>query len=201
MAQDNSETAPAITEAVPPQATTVSPGNEKPTQVVSFTQEEIFSVDNHQGSEPEVSPVHRPVDEDEVPPSPKDNHIRVHVSRHSTETGESKLSKRRLPILWPTTKDSGPGVHWYTPTMMILLGLAGLFGALGHHLYNAGLDGEPVIDAQWPQRWGVALAFFVKMTLVGAVQMAVKQRAWVSKLCDGYIHKFYSSSTNSSGLS
>jgi hypothetical protein len=65
--------------------------------------------------------------------------------------------------------------------MMILLGLAGLFGALGHHLYNARLDGQPVgTDTQWPQRWGVAMAFFVKMTLVGAVQMAVKQRAWVS---------------------
>ncbi|KAK4184989.1 hypothetical protein QBC35DRAFT_390507 [Podospora australis] len=63
---------------------------------------------------------------------------------------------------------------------MILLGLIGLLGALGHHLYNDSLSGSPVVNAQWPQRWGVALAFFVKMTLVGSVQMAFKQRAWLT---------------------
>ncbi|KAB5549460.1 hypothetical protein GE09DRAFT_1059936 [Coniochaeta sp. 2T2.1] len=117
---------------------------------------------------------------EETPSPSKKDAIRVHVSRRSTETGDSKGSKRGLRIQWPNTKQLGPGIHWYTPTMMITLAFAGLFGGLGHHLYNAGLKGQPVIDAQWPQRWGVAMAFFVKMTLVGAVQIAVKQRAWLT---------------------
>lgn len=105
----------------------------------------------------------------------------IRGSRRSTATGSFEASKRRVLSRWPTVKELGPGIYWYTPAMMIFLLLAGLFGALGHHMYNARLDGQPVIDAQWPQRWGVAMAFFVKMTLVGAVQTAVKQRAWVSR--------------------
>lgn len=122
------------------------------------------------------------VENEPLSPSKKDN-VQVQVSRRSTETGDSKVSQRRFGIIrWPSNKNNlEPGIHWYTPTMMVLLGLAGLFGGLGHHLYNSRLKGQPVgNDAQWPQRWGVAMAFFVKMTLVGAVQIAVKQRAWVS---------------------
>jgi len=63
---------------------------------------------------------------------------------------------------------------------MIFLALAGFFGALGHHLYNKRLHGQEVKDVAWPQRFGIALAFFIKMVLVGSVQIAFKQRAWVS---------------------
>ena len=124
----------------------------------------------------DISPAEEPLS------PPKKSNIQIHVSRQSTETGDSKASKKRMRIQWPKGKQEGPGIHWYTPTMMISLAFAGLFGGLGHHLYNAGLNGQPVVDAQWPQRWGVAMAFFVKMTLVGAVQIAVKQRAWVSTI-------------------
>lgn len=72
-----------------------------------------------------------------------------------------------------------PGIHWYHPVVMLFLALGGLFGAIGHHLYNLSLEGKEVFDAQWPQRWGVALAFFIKMMLGAAVQTAFKQRAWV----------------------
>lgn len=115
-------------------------------------------------------------------PSKHDN-LRVPATRRSTGTSKtsSKPSfQKRFTIRWPRQNNRAPAIHWYTPVMMVLLGLAGLFGALGHHLHNSNLHGQPVKDAQWPQRWGVALAFFVKMTLVGAVQTAVKQRAWVS---------------------
>jgi hypothetical protein len=143
----------------------------------------VIEVEQHAGEDPAPS-------QDEELPTSKDEKLRVQVnqvSRQSTETGDSKISKRRFAIKWPSTGDvEGPQIHWYTPTMMILLGIAGLLGAVGHHLYNSRLQGRPVIgDAQWPQRWGVAMAFFVKMTLVGAVQMAVKQRAWVSTIVYG----------------
>jgi hypothetical protein len=143
----------------------------------------VIEVENNADEDPAHS-------QDEEFPTSKDEklHVQVNqVSRQSTETGDSKISKRRFVIKWPSTSDVlGPQIHWYTPTMMILLGVAGLLGAVGHHLYNSRLQGRPVIgDAQWPQRWGVAMAFFVKMTLVGAVQMAVKQRAWVSTIMYG----------------
>lgn len=138
-------------------------------------------------SRPEVITVTTTQDTGNTTPSPTEKDAKVtvqvsHVSHQSTETGDSKMSMRRFAVKWPLTSGiSAPGIHMYTPITMILLGFAGLFGALGHHLYNTHLHQRPVgADAQWPQRWGVAMAFFVKMTLVGAVQMAVKQRAWVS---------------------
>jgi hypothetical protein len=136
-----------------------------------------------------------PANEHEASES-KGEEVRVHVntvSRSSTGTRSSKSLQGRFPLKRSSfsfvSDVLGPDIHWYTPTMMLLLGLAGLFGALGHHLYNNHLDRRPVNgDAQWPQRWGVALAFFVKMTLVGAVQMSVKQRSWV---CSSSLHKAF----------
>jgi len=165
----------------------------------------------------------------ETPSSPstpsKDGklNVLVGVSSVSTETtavqtpvSPGKFSKKQRSSLFTWTTGSsttaastsnnsnnaspeGLKIHWYTPTSMVLLGIAGFAGALAHHLYNASLDGTPVEDAQWPQRWGVALAFFVKMTLVGAVQIAVKQRAWLSvkkrgfkvKTLDSIFHACY----------
>lgn len=99
---------------------------------------------------------------------------------HSQGSNDSK-EKKRIDIRWTKSEaDPLPGIHWYYPVVMIFLALGGLFGAIGHHLYNLHLDGKEVAsDAQWPQRWGVALAFFIKMMLGAAVQTAFKQRAWV----------------------
>ncbi|ROW08545.1 hypothetical protein VPNG_06196 [Cytospora leucostoma] len=64
---------------------------------------------------------------------------------------------------------------------MVGLAFLGFFAALGHHLYNASLNGQEVSgDAQWPPRYGSALAFFVRMVLVGSVQIAYKQQAWLA---------------------
>jgi hypothetical protein len=57
---------------------------------------------------------------------------------------------------------------------------AGAAGAIGHHFYNAKLHGHIVRDSDWTQRWGLALAFFIKFCLIGAVQIAYKQTVWVS---------------------
>jgi hypothetical protein len=176
MPGDKEETALAIIKTGPIPTAMSDSLKEDPSPVVNTTEDDIAPTANTEQKTPVVD---RAAAEEQGSIDSKNSNVQVRVSRRSTATGDSKESKRRFVIRWPTAKELGPGIHWYTPTMMVLLGLAGLFGGLGHHLYNAGLDGQPVIDAQWPQRWGVAMAFFVKMTLVGAVQMAVKQRAWV----------------------
>ena len=89
----------------------------------------------------------------------------------------TRLSRR---FRWkPPSDDFQWGIHWYKPALMISLALLGLLAALGHHLFNSGLHGRKVQDAEWPQRWGIALAFFIKMVLTGAVQCAYTQSAWV----------------------
>ena len=180
MPSDTQEPSRAVPERAPTPTAGPEPQKEKPVPATNTATDDISTA---RDLEPGHSRAEGTTEEERTASDSKNSNVHVHVSRRSTETGDSKIYKPRLLIRWPTTKEQpelGPGIHWYTPVMMILLGLAGLFGALGHHLYNAGLDGRPVVNAQWPQRWGVAMAFFVKMTLVGAVQMAVKQRAWVS---------------------
>lgn len=100
-------------------------------------------------------------------------------SQRSDESNDSR-SKKRVLIRWSSSDDSQSGIYWYIPCAIMFLAFCGFFGALGHHLYNQHLDGQEVIDSQWPQRWGLALAFFIKMVLVGSVQLSFKQRAWVS---------------------
>jgi len=88
--------------------------------------------------------------------------------------------QKGLNMQWSRSKiDTQPGIYGYYPATMILLALGGLFGAVGHHLYNQHLNGREVGNAEWPQRWGIALAFFIKMMLGAAVQVAFKQIAWV----------------------
>ncbi|KAK4227295.1 hypothetical protein QBC38DRAFT_455389 [Podospora fimiseda] len=115
--------------------------------------------------------------------SSENGNVGVPVSPQSTETAtpSSKFSLKRETLRrWTTFSENGPKIHWYTPTTMVILSLCGFFGALGHHLYNSALHGQEVKDSEWPQRWGIALAFFVKMTLIGAVQSAFKQLAWLT---------------------
>src|SRR5689334_16559729 len=50
----------------------------------------------------------------------------------------------------------------------------------GHHLFDDRLHGREVHGPQWPQRWGLALSTFGKVCLAGAVEIAYKQRLWVS---------------------
>lgn len=70
--------------------------------------------------------------------------------------------------------------EFYLQFSMVGLAFLGLFTALAHHLYNASLSGQEISgDPQWPPRYGSALSFFVRMVLVGSVQIAYKQQAWV----------------------
>lgn len=69
---------------------------------------------------------------------------------------------------------------------MLGLALLGVLTAVAHHLYNKSMHGVKVEgDPQWPPRFGNALSFFIKIVLIGAVQIAYKQQAWVSFLQAG----------------
>ena len=69
-------------------------------------------------------------------------------------------------------------IHWFTPAMAITLFVAGIMAAVGHHLFYASLDGRPAEDQLKMIRFGTALAFFVKSTLVGSIILCYRQRIW-----------------------
>jgi hypothetical protein len=69
-------------------------------------------------------------------------------------------------------------IHWITPALIAALFVAGVIGAMGHHAFYMHLDGKPAEDQLKMIRYGTALAFFVKSTLVGTVIMCYRQRIW-----------------------
>ncbi|CAI6275134.1 unnamed protein product [Periconia digitata] len=69
-------------------------------------------------------------------------------------------------------------IHWATPALAIVLFVAGVMAALGHHFFYASLDGQPAENQLLMIRYGTALAFFVKSTLVGCVVLCYRQRIW-----------------------
>ncbi|KAL3428460.1 hypothetical protein PVAG01_01969 [Phlyctema vagabunda] len=71
------------------------------------------------------------------------------------------------------------GLEWYHPVSMIgLMGL-GIIAMLSHHFLNWALDGHLVGDPQWPQRGGLALAFFAKVCLITSIEIAYRQVVWL----------------------
>ncbi len=79
-------------------------------------------------------------------------------------------------------KSSQWSVHWYLPSLMIALYIAGVCTALGHHFYYSLHQGRIVHDDGWPLRIGIGLAFLARACFVGSVQIAYKQWAWVGFL-------------------
>ncbi|KAF2188127.1 hypothetical protein K469DRAFT_660660 [Zopfia rhizophila CBS 207.26] len=69
-------------------------------------------------------------------------------------------------------------VHWSTPAIITALFVAGVMGAIGHHLFYRHLDGKPAEDQLKMIRYGTALAFFTKSTFVGTVILCYRQRIW-----------------------
>ncbi|KAL1597770.1 hypothetical protein SLS60_008257 [Paraconiothyrium brasiliense] len=69
-------------------------------------------------------------------------------------------------------------VHWITPALMIVLFVAGVGAAVGHHFFYMSLEGKPSTDQLTMVRYGTALAFFVKSALVGSIVMCYRQRIW-----------------------
>jgi hypothetical protein len=69
-------------------------------------------------------------------------------------------------------------IHWTTPALIGSLFVAGVAAAVGHHFFYAHLNGQPAHDQLQQIRYGTALAFFVKSTLVGTSIMCNRQRIW-----------------------
>lgn len=69
-------------------------------------------------------------------------------------------------------------IHWWTPTSMVALLILGVLGAVSHHLFYTSLDGKEANNQLQKIRYGTALAFFTKMTLVGSVVVGYRQRIW-----------------------
>jgi hypothetical protein len=69
-------------------------------------------------------------------------------------------------------------IHWTTPAIIGSLFVAGVVAAVGHHFFYAHLNGQPAHEQLKMIRYGTAMAFFVKSTLVGTAIMCNRQRIW-----------------------
>jgi hypothetical protein len=69
-------------------------------------------------------------------------------------------------------------IHWQLPAIILVLFIAGVMGAVGHHLFYTSLHGKPANNQLKMVRYGTALAFFTKSTLVGSVVLSYRQRIW-----------------------
>ncbi|MCJ1468035.1 hypothetical protein MMC07_006661 [Pseudocyphellaria aurata] len=72
-------------------------------------------------------------------------------------------------------------IYWLSPALMTGLFIAGVFFAIGHHLYYKSLDGQEVGDLkrqQWPLRFGNVFSFLVKSCLAASAGIACVQWMW-----------------------
>jgi len=69
-------------------------------------------------------------------------------------------------------------IYWTTPAIMASLFVAGVMGAVGHHIFYTHLDGQPATEQLMMVRYGTALAFFTKSMLVSCVIVCYRQRIW-----------------------
>lgn len=74
-------------------------------------------------------------------------------------------------------------IHWTTPAIISSLFVAGVLGAMGHHLFYAHLSGQPATEQLTMVRYGTALAFFTKSMLVSCVIVCYRQRIWHTLRC------------------
>ncbi len=91
-------------------------------------------------------------------------------SRHDSTTYDLIERRARELAQWK--------IDLRVPSLMVVLFICGVIGAAGHHLFYRSLDGKPATDQLKMVRFGTALAFFTKATLVGSVVLAHRQRIW-----------------------
>lgn len=75
------------------------------------------------------------------------------------------------------------GIHWYTPTSIILLFLLGIASAIAHHVFYRAMGETSAGDAerqQWVIRVGSGLAFLCKFSLAAVVGISRTQWVWVT---------------------
>lgn len=83
-------------------------------------------------------------------------------------TGTNLTRHPEMSERWST------GIHWYVPTSMVVVFLFGCFGAITHHLFYSFLHDTRAENQLTINRFGTALAFFTKATLVGAVVLSYR---------------------------
>lgn len=74
-------------------------------------------------------------------------------------------------------------IAWQDPILAFLFFIAGLFTAVGHHIYYGVLDGTPVnSDSQqvWAIRIGTGLAFLTRTCLTATLGIVVVQQFWAT---------------------
>ncbi|KAF2755332.1 hypothetical protein EJ05DRAFT_98513 [Pseudovirgaria hyperparasitica] len=91
------------------------------------------------------------------------------LGRFRTDVDTERLVERRAREI---------AVWKVTPFLMVLLFFLGVLGAIAHHIFYMKLNGKPADNQLWMVRYGTALAFFTKATLVGSVILSYRQRIW-----------------------
>ncbi|MCJ1431360.1 hypothetical protein MMC27_000711 [Xylographa pallens] len=74
------------------------------------------------------------------------------------------------------------GIYWKQPISIIVFFLAGVFLAIGHHLYYRFLDGTTASSPdsqQWALRFGTAFAFLTIASLRAAIAASYNQYIWM----------------------
>ena len=69
-------------------------------------------------------------------------------------------------------------IYWTTPAIIASLFITGVLGAIGHHMFYAHLNGQQATNQLTMVRYGTALAFFTKSTLVSTVIVCYRRRIW-----------------------
>ncbi|RSM04592.1 hypothetical protein CEP52_006775 [Fusarium oligoseptatum] len=69
-------------------------------------------------------------------------------------------------------------IHWYHPSLMVVLWLVGFALAVGHHVYYVSMDGRDAGDQRWVIRVGTGFAFLVKACFAASLDIAIKQLVW-----------------------
>lgn len=81
------------------------------------------------------------------------------------------------------TNDTQSGIHWFTPTSVILLFILGTTSAIAHHLHYNALH-HTTVGTGAEQRWalwiGSGLSFFTKVTLTAALGISRTQWVWLT---------------------
>ena len=108
----------------------------------------------------------------------------VRSGRDSTYTLNSLYQSKQVDADTQALVDRRAGeiaqwhIHWTTPAIIASLFVAGVAAAVGHHFFYTKLNGQPATEQLKMIRYGTALAFFVKSTLVGTSIMCNRQRIW-----------------------
>ncbi|KAH7128842.1 hypothetical protein EDB81DRAFT_662048 [Dactylonectria macrodidyma] len=89
---------------------------------------------------------------------------------HQYEQDRPKEAPNPSPARW--------GIHWLSPTLMILFYSIAMGAALGHHVLCQAIEGQTPTRQDWILRAGTALATLCKIFLTSSVGIAFTQIIW-----------------------